>query len=320
MSSLPLALVLACALSSPGTGSPGREEPVALTIGVTNHAYFSWVANLVEGTPVRVVPVVPARGDAHGFPLRPEDLSALEELDLLVANDLGHDRFLPSMLEAAGQSDLPQLALHSGVPLLLERTGGARREDGSAADRQRRLPVAFNCHTFLSLSTAIQQIYNLHRQLSTYLPEHAALLRSNARRYAARLRRLKTEAARRLQGSGRVRVATVHDGYAYLLQELGLEVSAVIQPRHGADPTLKELSDVVELLRRRRIQVVFSEQDYPRHYVDLIQRETGVRVFPLSHVSEGAYSAGTFEQVMRHNLETLIEALAPPSSVDSRGS
>jgi zinc transport system substrate-binding protein len=47
----------------------------------------------------------------------------------------------------------------------------------------------------------------------------------------------------------------------------------------------------------------------PNQYVDLIEDETGTRIFHFSHMTYGEYRADLVIEDMRHNLETLVEAL-----------
>jgi zinc transport system substrate-binding protein len=72
---------------------------------------------------------------------------------------------------------------------------------------------------------------------------------------------------------------------------------------------------MVELLRREHILVVFSEETFPPPLLAVLRDEAGVRVYTISHIASGAYTAGKFEQEMQKNVDTMIEALvtaAPP--------
>lgn len=288
----------------------------SLQVGVTNHAYFSWVANLGQGLPVVAVPLVPLSSNLHDFEPRPEDLRALAALDLLVWNGLGHDAFVERMLTAASRTDLPRVDLHQGVPLIPYTRATVHRHEG---EEDAGAILVINPHTYLSISTAIPQIYNLERALSSALPEHEEALRSNARRYVRRLRELQAAAAARLTSATPVRIATVHDAYAYLLQELGLSVSLVLQPRHGVEPSPQELAAASRRLKDEGIEVLFAEQDAPRAYVELLRGETGVRVLELTHLSRGEYTAERFEEGLRENLETIIQAIAGARAAEDSG-
>ena len=103
---------------------------------------------------------------------------------------------------------------------------------------------------------------------------------------------------------------TVHDGYGYLLQEFGLEVAGVVQPSHGLTPSAAELRDMVALLKREKIAVVFSEATFPEPLLKVLRDESGVNVYVISHIASGPFTADKFEREMQENAATMIRALA----------
>jgi len=260
-----------------------------LRVGVTLNPYYSWVAT-VGGSAVTVVPVVPPGADPHSYQPRPDDLVALASLDAVVVNGLGHDAFLEPMLKAAGAEGLVRLEPGRGVPLLPGASGGA------------------NSHSFLSVLAASQQIQTLAKELARLDPEDAALFEENARVYTKRLRHLLAEALARLEGIdlSRVRIATVHDGYAYLFSDLGLSVQAVVQPRHGLEPSAQQLADTIARIQAAHVNVLFTEMGLASRYVDTIERETGCRLFRLTHMTGGDDSKDRFERDTQANLDAIV--------------
>jgi zinc transport system substrate-binding protein len=169
--------------------------------------------------------------------------------------------------------------------------------------------TAVNSHTFISFTNAVQQTYFIERALAALRPAAAVALERNAEAYARRLRQIKARAAARLADAKITRVVTVHDGYGYLLQEFGLEVVGVVQPAHGLTPSAAELRDMVKLLRREKIRVVFSEESFPQAMLAVLREEAGVKVYIISHIASGAYTADKFEREMQANVDTMIRAL-----------
>lgn len=286
------------------------QEPYR--VGVTLPPYFSWVAAVAKGAPVEVVPVLGPDADVHNVRPTPAILKRLAGIDAVVVNGLGHDAFIDDLLRAAGNAEAERIEPNRGVPLIPYGPG-----EGHAHGREKEKPgpaperPAYNPHTFLSITSAVQQVYAIERALSKLLPDHAETFRSNARAYARRLRKLKAEASARLAGAAVTRVATVHDGYSYLLQEFGIGIAGVIEPAHGIRPSAKELAETIGAIRKAGVTVVFSEPAFPARLLRTIEAETGVRVFTLDHMDRGASTPERFEESMRKNLETLVRALAP---------
>jgi zinc transport system substrate-binding protein len=287
---------------------PAHAQDVPrLKVGVTLHAYYSWTANIVGDAPVDVVPVLGPEADPGTYQPTPEDIRRLADLDALVVNGLGHDAFIDRMLQASGNTKVRVIHPNAGAPLIPYHRGRSHAHGDETKEEDR--PVAYNPHTFLSLTTAIQQVYALERELSALAPAHVEAFKANARAYAKRLRRLKAEASAKLAAPAVARVATVHDGYAYLLQEFGIEIVAVIEPAHGVQPSAGELAKTVEAIRSAGVTVVFSELAFPEKLTDVIRREAGARVYTLDHISRGPYTPGRFEEAMKGNVETLEKAL-----------
>jgi zinc transport system substrate-binding protein len=120
---------------------------------------------------------------------------------------------------------------------------------------------------------------------------------------------MKSKAATQLADAKITRVVTVHDGYGYLLQEFGLDLAGVVQPAHGLTPSAAELRDMVKLLQREKIRIVFSEESFPAPLLKVLQDEAGVKVYTITHIASGAFTADRFEREMQANVDTMIRAL-----------
>ena len=278
--------------------SPLAVEAAGLRIGVTLHPYYSFVANIV-GDRARLVPLIDAGFNPHAYEPRAEDIKRIGQLDVVVLNDVGHDDFARKMITASERPDLPVIAANAEVPLLSGMALGAPQGR------------AVNPHTFLSITASMLQVSTIARALGRLDPENAGFYQDNARNYNRRLRQLRAEAFARIKAlpSASDRVATEHGAYDYLLREFGLEVAAVIEPAHGMEPSPSQLKKVLELIRAKNIRVLFSELDRPSGFVKTLVRETGLRVYPLTHITHGPYSAGKFEQDMAHNLDAIVRSL-----------
>ena len=284
-----------------GPAAGARAEDGRLRIGVTLPPYYSWVANIV-GQRAEVVGLLPEKADPHSYQPRPEDLLRLADLDAVVVNGLGHDGFVDAMLAAAGSPDMVRIEPNRGLPLIPLEDRPAPRGDG---------PPAFNSHSFLSITSAVQQINAIARELGRLRPGEAAAFTAGARAYAKRLRGLLRQALARLAARELPppRIATVHDGYDYLFQELGLTVTAVVQPRHGINPSPRQLADTLRQLEAASVEVLFAEADYESGFVEVIRREAGTRLFKLTHLTGGGYTPQGFEAGMAENLEAIVRAL-----------
>jgi zinc transport system substrate-binding protein len=275
------------------SGIASAQPAPTLKIGVTLHPYYSWTKNVVGTLPgYEVRAILPGEIDAGDYQPRPDDIKKLVDLDAIVINGIGHDDFILPMLKASGNKKIVIIRANEMTPQIHSAHGSS-----------------VNSHTFISFTNAIQQTYAIQKALAALRPQDAAALQRNAGDYARRLRLIKAKAAQQLAEAKVTRVVTVHDGYGYLLQEFGLEVAGVVQPAHGLTPSAAELRDMVKLLQRDKIRVVFSEETFPQQMLTVLKDEAGVKVYIITHIASGEYTADKFEREMQRNVDTMIRAL-----------
>jgi zinc transport system substrate-binding protein len=279
-------------ISTFATSAFAQSRPT-LKVGITLHPYYSWTANVVGKLPgYEVRPILPGEIDAGDYQPRPDDIKKLVDLDAIVVNGIGHDDFIMPMIKASGNKHIVIIRVNEETPQIKSAHG-----------------TGTNSHTFISFTNAIQQTYAIAKALGQLRPADAAALQENAAEYARRLRVIKANAAAKLAEAKITRVVTVHDGYGYLLQEFGLQVAGVVQPAHGLTPSAVELKQMVDLLKREHITVVFSEASFPEAMLNVLRQEAGVKVYTITHIASGAFTADKFEREMQANVDTMIRAL-----------
>jgi len=269
-----------------------------LRVGVTLHPYFSFVKNIV-GDKADVVAIIPGEVNPHGYEPQAEDIKRALDVDVIVVNGIGHDEFIFKIIEASGRKEkLPLIYANASVALI--PIGGDQGGE-----------KIVNPHTFISTNAAIQQVYEIARRLGEIEPAQAEFYRRNGRDYATKIRQLRAQFMQQIAAHAKddFRAATMHAGYDYLFQEFGLRISAVVEPRHGVAPTAKQLAQTIADIKAANVSVIFAEQYFSGNLAETVQRETGVRVYTLSHITDGPFTADKFEVEMRQNIETLARAL-----------
>ena len=269
-----------------------------LKIGITLHPYYSFVTNIV-GDRAEVIPLIDADANPHGYAPQPNDMIRITSMDALVVNGIGHDTWAFEILDASGMRDKLKLIYANDGVSLIPVAGDPSGEK------------VVNPHTFISTTAAIQQVYTISQKLGELDPENAAYFRQNARRYALEIRKLRSEFDGQIKGVSlsNFRCATMHSGYDYILQELGLQVTAVIEPRHGVEPTARQLAETIDRIKAANVNVLFAEKYFASKLSDTIRDATGVKMYSISHISSGEYTPTKFVEEMRENLTTLATAI-----------
>ena len=66
---------------------------------------------------------------------------------------------------------------------------------------------------------------------------------------------------------------------------------------------------MVDLLKREKIRVVFSEESFPEPLLKVLRDEGHARVYLISHIASGAYTPDKFEVEMQKNVDAMVQAL-----------
>ena len=274
----------------------GQEK---LKVGITLLPYYSFVANIVKDK-AEVIPVVRLdQYDSHSYQPKPDDIKRMNTLDILVVNGIGHDEFIFDILNATDRKkDIKVIYANKNVSLM-PIAGSIRAEK------------VMNPHTFISVTASIQQVYNIAKELGEIDPANKEFYLKNSREYAKKLRKLKADALNEVKNLGNIdiRVATLHGGYDYLLSEFGIDVKAVIEPSHGAQPSAADLEKVIKIIKNEKIDIIFGEKNFNNKFVDTIHKETGVEVRSLSHMTNGPYEVDSFEKFIKIDLDEVVKAI-----------
>jgi zinc transport system substrate-binding protein len=230
----------------------------------------------------------PHIGCLHDYQLTAGGVRKLADADLLLANGAGMETFLGKVQEQA--PSLRVVEVSDGIPLM----------DG-------------NAHVWVSFEGARQQVDNITAALVEAAPGQADAFRANAEKYKSDLAALDEKMRTALAPYAGTPVVTFHEAFPYFARDFKLDLVGVIARESGAEPSARELADTIELVRTRRVKALFAEPQFPDKSVQVIARETGLKVYELDPVvtgpSEPSQARGAYLRAMEKNLAVLQEAL-----------
>lgn len=293
-------LVLAGGVSA-GDGK-GRKKIVCTFLPV-----YVFTLNVVNDAPdVDVEMLVSADvGCPHHYTARPADLKAAGEANVIVANGLDMEPFLPELLK--NSPNVKVIAISDDCDVIRVE-GEHHHGPGEKCDHDHG---AVNGHVWASPLQAVRQVRLLARRLGEADPERAALYAIHAEAYAGRLEGLHERMREAARGFVNRRIVTTHDSFAYLARDLGLEVVATIESEPGRAPSAHRMAKVIETIRETKAGAVFYEPSGSDRVARTVAADAGVPVYSLNPFTSlsGRPTARSYEDVMEQNLTTLKNAL-----------
>jgi zinc/manganese transport system substrate-binding protein len=145
-------------------------------------------------------------------------------------------------------------------------------------------------------------------------PAGAATYDANARAYLARLDQLDAEvkAAINTIPPDRRRIITSHDAFGYFGTAYGIAFIAPQGVSTEAEANAKAVARIIRQIRAEKIPAVFLENISDPRLIDRIAAETGAKIGGTlfsDALSAADGPAGTYINMMRHNLRELVSAL-----------
>lgn len=252
---LPLLCLLAVALAGCGDDAASGDAPVRVVATTGQAADF---AREVGGERVAVTGLLAPNADPHEFEVRPDDLKALSDADLIVRSGGDLDDWLEGAIDSSG-SDAPAITLADHVELI----------EGDP-------------HWWQDPHNAIAAVAALRGALIDADPAGADAYRRNAAAYTAELRRL-DRAVRacidRVPAAQRTLVTT-HDALGHYARRYGIRVVGAVIPSRStvAQPSAGDAAALVETIRREGVRAVFAESSVNPDVEAAIARDAGAEV------------------------------------------
>jgi len=251
----------------------------------------------VAGSRAEVRQIIPSSADIHHFQLRPSDLKAFSQAQLLVA---------------VGENLEPWLARleKSVIPI------SARKIKFFDLIKSCQYPglIAEDPHLWLDLEADILLVQKIAEELIILDPAGKDFYLENASRLVSELKTLDENFRNSLSRCrNRFLVVAGHQAFGYLAARYGLEQVSLTGANPEAQPAPRQIQTMVELIKSRKIKAVFYESSSSPAYAQTIARETGATLYRLSAgvnlTSAELRQKIDFLSLMKNNLQTLIQAL-----------
>jgi len=269
------------------------------------HPIYIFTQNVVGNSKnVTVECLLPPNIGPHDYALTPSDMKKLAKADLFIINGLGVEEFL----EKAVKSNPKLKVIDTSIGIKPIATRGAEESEEEHHEHEHHHGV-HNPHIWVSPKSAIIQVKNIQKALSTADPSNAKIYLANANKYIEKLNAITSELTNASKTFKNRKIITFHDAFDYFARDFGLEVVSVIEVVPGQEPSAGELSKLIKMVKETKAGAIFSEPQYSEKVAITLSKETGVSVYQLDPAATGDGKPDTYEKIMRKNIEILKKAL-----------
>ena len=280
-------------------------EPAVRAVATTG-----MVADLVRGVGGERVEVSQLMGpgvDPHLYKPSPGDTARLSKADVIFYNGLQLEGRMTGLFERLAQRGRLTCAVAESVP----------------GDRLLTNEGHSDPHVWMDAGMWAATVPAVVETLIQADPAGEQLYRANGDATVARLKALDDwcrEQAATVPAPRRVLV-TSHDAFNYFGRAYDFRVVALQGVSTVSETSLADMAGLADLIRREKIPAVFVETSVNPAGLRRIAEDSGTRIggelFSDALGEKGemvhGYDVGTYEGMMRANMTTIVEALAPES-------
>jgi manganese/zinc/iron transport system substrate-binding protein len=300
---LSLALLLAaCGQSTEQESVDLSERPIRVvaTIGM-----IADVAETIGGERVDVTGLMGPGVDPHLYKATEGDVSTLSEADVIFFNGLHLEAKMGEVLEQMG-SRTKTLAVTDAV-------------DESALLSPPEFEGAHDPHVWFDVQLWMKATESIRDALIEIDPGSEELYRANAETYLAELEELDAyvqEQTARVPEQQRVLI-TAHDAFNYFGEAYGFEVRGLQGISTATEAGTGDVQDLATFIAENEIPAIFVESSVPVRNIEAVQAAVQAKGFEVGiggelfsdAMGDAGTEEGTYTGMVRHNVDTIVNAL-----------
>ena len=273
-------------------GAPARK-PFRV---VTTFTIIADLAQNVAGSAAIVESITKPGAEIHDYQPTPLDIVKAQAADLVLWNGFNLERWFEKFFENV--REVPSVVLTEGIDPI-----------GIGEGPYSGKP---NPHAWMSPANALIYVENIRKALVQHDPANAETYDRNAREYSARIRAADEPLRKRLSAipeSQRWLVSS-EGAFSYLTRDYNMREAYLWPINADEQGTPKQVRSVIDLVRKNKIPVVFSESTISDRAAKQVARETGARYGGVLYVDSLSAANGpvpTYLDLLQVTVETIAK-------------
>lgn len=266
-------------------------------------------ARQVGGDNVDVSLLLPPGVEAHSFEPRPSDIVKINESGFFVYTGKFMEPWAADLASSL-PSGVAVVDASMGIVLQEEAAHHHHDEEGAYDEDHENEETVVDPHIWLDFDNSKAIVLHLAAAMSEKDPDNAASYRANAGAYADKLDALDAKYRSALANcASREFVYGGHYAFGYMARRYGLSYLAAQGVSPDSEPTIQDLSVLVEQIRKEKIAYIFYEAFSSSKIAQTIAGETGAKILLLNaahNVSRDDIERGSsFIDIMEFDLNNL---------------
>ncbi len=263
---LKLSILLTLFLAAPGQAN----QPPIVFVSIVPQKYF---VQQIGGDLVQVEIMVQPGASPATYEPKPSQMAALAGAAAYFAIDVPFEKAWLGKIAAVNRK-MPIIRTDSDIDKIAM---AAHHHDEQEMEQEEEAGhIILDPHIWLSPVLVKKQAAVILAGLKSIVPEHAAELDANYRRFLAKIDTLDNLLQERLQGSRGLQFMVFHPSWGYFARQYGLEQVPI--EIEGKTPKPAQLAKLIANARNQNIHIIFVQPQFSRKSAEVVAREIGGKV------------------------------------------
>jgi manganese/iron transport system substrate-binding protein len=263
---------------------------------VTTFTVIQDIAQNVAGTSAIVESITKPGAEIHDYQPTPLDIVKAQSADLVLWNGMNLERWFEKFFENV--KDVPSVVVTDGIAPM-----------GIAEGPYTGKP---NPHAWMSPSNALLYVDNIRKALVQHDPANADAYNKNAADYSAQIKALDEPLRRRFAGipEGERWLVSSEGAFSYLARDYGLKELYLWPINADEQGTPRQVKRVIDVVRKEKIPVVFSESTISDKAARQVAKETGARYGGVLYVDSLSAANGpvpSYLKLLEVTVQTIVQ-------------
>ena len=296
--------LVACRESDTGASAPsGGSGKIRVT---TTTTMVTDLVKQVGGDRVEAQGLMGAGVDPHLYKASASDVTKLQGADVIFYNGILLEGKMQEVFEKMAKGGKRVLAVTDSIPkdkLLHPSDGGGHADP----------------HVWFDVVLWAQCVDVVVKGLSEARPtdkEYFTQRGEAAKKAMAELHQWALKRAEELPKEKRILI-TSHDAFSYFGRAYGFQVVALQGISTVVEAGGADMAKLVDFIKKNKVQAIFVESSVPPATIKRISEDAGVKIggelfsdaMGTPGQMEHGYDLGTYEGMIKHNLDTVVNAL-----------
>ncbi|OSI07126.1 ABC transporter substrate-binding protein [Neisseria animaloris] len=263
---------------------------------VTTFTVIQDIAQNVAGDAATVESITKPGAEIHDYQPTPQDIAKAQSADLVLWNGLNLERWFERFFQNV--KNKPAVVVTEGItPMSIH--------EGPYKDTP-------NPHAWMSTSNALVYIENIKNALVKYDPKNAAVYTKNAAAYSNKIKQLdKPLRTKLMQVPQNQRFLVSSEGaFSYLAKDYGFKEVYLWPINAEQQGSPQQVRKVIEVVRKNKIPVVFSESTISPKPMKQVAKETGAKYGGVLYVDSLSAKNGpvpTYADLLNTTVSTIVK-------------